>query len=47
MFQIKILNTETKKTFIKEFTSYFLYEKFIKKLKYSKKLVILSITKIQ
>jgi hypothetical protein len=45
MFQIKILNTETKKTFTKEFTSYFLYEKFMKKLKYSKKLVLISTSK--
>lgn len=47
MFIIKLLNTQSKKKFEKNFYSQFLLENFVKKLKYSKKLVILSITKIQ
>lgn len=46
MFKIKILDKTTNKTFTKSFTSYYIYNKFVSKLKYSKKLVVLSTEKI-
>lgn len=42
MYIIKLYNRETKKSFEKSFESFYIYDKFKKKLKYSKKLVILS-----
>ena len=43
MFIIKILDMTTNKTFEKTYNDYYEYKKFINKLKYSKKLKIISI----
>ena len=42
MFEVKLLDKSTNKTFIKTFKSYYLYNKFINKCKYSKKLQLIS-----
>lgn len=42
MFEVKLLDKTTNKTFIKTFESYYLYNKFINKCKYSKKLQLIS-----
>lgn len=40
--EIKIFNTETNKTWIEKFESYYFMQKRLNKLKYSKKLKVLS-----
>ena len=45
MFTIKLLDKKTNKSFEKKFDSFYLFNKFLAKVKYSKKLVILSTTK--
>lgn len=45
MFTIKLLDKKTNKSFEKKFDSFYLFNKFLLKVKYSKKLVILSTTK--
>ena len=42
MFEIKLLDKTTNKTFVKTFDSYYLYQKFLNKCKHSKKLQLLS-----
>lgn len=42
MYIIKLYDKTTKKSFEKSFKSFYIYNNFKKKLKYSKKLVILS-----
>lgn len=46
MFTIKLLDKKTNKSFEKKFDNFYLFNKFLAKVKYSKKLVILSTTKI-
>lgn len=41
MFEIELLDLSTNKQFTKRFTSYYLYQKFLNKLKYSKKLIMI------
>ena len=45
MYEIILLN-EKKQKFKKTFTSFYLYNKFLQKIKYSKKLTLLSYGKI-
>ncbi len=45
MYIIKLLDIRTKNSFEKVFTSFYLYNKFLQKLRYSKKLMILSTSK--
>lgn len=45
MYIIKLLDIRTKNNFEKVFTSFYLYNKFLQKLRYSKKLMILSTSK--
>ena len=42
MFEIKILDNDTNKTFNENYDSYYLFRKRITKLRYSFKLIILS-----
>ena len=42
MFEIKLLNLATNQVFTKTFESYYLWQKTLHKIKYSKKLKILS-----
>lgn len=42
MFEVKLLDKATNKTFTKIFESYYLYNKFVNKCKYSKKLQLIS-----
>ena len=42
MYWINILDTTTNKSWKEEFTSYYLFEKRVKKLQFSKKLIITS-----
>lgn len=41
MFEVKLLDKTTNKVFTKIFNSYYLYNKFVNKCKYSKKLQLL------
>lgn len=45
MFVIKLLNLKTNKSFKKNFDSFYLFNNFLIKVKYSKKLKILSTSK--
>lgn len=42
MYEIKLLDKTTNKKFVKTFESFYLYNKFLTKCKYSHKLQILS-----
>jgi len=42
MYEIKILDNTTKKTFNENYDSYYLFRKRVMKLRYSSKLIILS-----
>ena len=42
MYFIRIYNSETNKTWREEFESYYFFRKRVTKLKYSKKLMVLS-----
>ena len=46
MFEIKLLDTRTQKSFIKTFNSYYLYERFLYKVRKGEKLKILSTSKL-
>mgnify|MGYP006908796924 CR=1 FL=1 len=41
MFELELLDLSTNKRFTKQFTSYYLYQKFKNKLKHSKKLIMI------
>jgi len=43
MYEVKLLNLETRKTFTKTFWSTYLKDNFIRKCKYSKTLKVLSV----
>ena len=42
MYYVELLDNKTKKTFTKQFDSYYFFRKFLTKVRYSKKLTILS-----
>ena len=44
MYEVELLNISTNNSFIKIFNSYNSMKKFVCKVKYSKKLILLSIT---
>lgn len=43
MYEVELLNLDTKKTFTKVFWSEYLKDNFVRKCKYSKKVKVLSI----